>query len=254
MSTPEQQQVLVELEALRTRVFELEATQRARRRTWRRAAMGSVVVLAASVGTALAANGNCPNGFPFCFAADQPAVASQVNHNFSQVLEWLEAKTGARATAGVQTPTVTTTGNVNMNNGGQLIGTGTGAFHINTLPAAGTLYLNWHSGAGGVIVGNGASAPAVTMQSNGNVNLTTVNGRRPAVPYSQNCNASSCSVSCGNGGTIRQAFGFHGFGAGANSGDWLCGGGLQWLGACIGSASCTVTTGCGSSGLWIDCW
>lgn len=255
MSTPEQQQVLAELEALRTRVLELEASQRARRRAWRRAGLVSCLVVFASVGTALAANGNCPNNLPFCFAADQPAQASQVNHNFAQLLEWLEAKTGTRSAAGVQTPSVTTTGNVEVTNSGQIVGTGNGNFHINTMPSAGTLYLNWHSGSGGVIVGNGASAPAVALQANGNVNLTSVNGRRPAVTYANACSTGSCTQACQNSGVIRQAWGFHGANAFANvGGGWACGGGIQWMGACLGQSSCTVTTACGSSSVWIDCW
>lgn len=44
--------------------------------------------------TALAADGNCPNGLPFCFAGNTPAVASQINHDLAQLKEWLEAKVG----------------------------------------------------------------------------------------------------------------------------------------------------------------
>ena len=51
-----------------------------------------------TIGTAFAATGACPNAMPFCFAANQPATASEVNHNFAQLKEWLEAKVGAVAT------------------------------------------------------------------------------------------------------------------------------------------------------------
>lgn len=54
-----------------------------------------VVVCLLVVGRALAADGSCPNGLPFCFAADTPAQAAQVNQNFAQLKEWLEAKVGA---------------------------------------------------------------------------------------------------------------------------------------------------------------
>lgn len=257
MSTPEQQQVLAELESLRTRVLELEARQLNRRRTWRRAGLVASLVVVASVGTALAADGNCPNNLPFCFGPDQPAQASQVNHNFAQLREWLETKTGTRTVAGIQTPTLTTTGNVNVNSSGQIIGTGNGNFHINTMPTTGTLYLNWHSGSGGVIVGDGAGAAAVTMQSNGNMILTTVNGRRPSVSYGNNCTGAnaSCTQSCLNNGVIRQAYGVHGNRWDAKvGGSWGCGTGVQWMGNCIGQSSCTVTTSCSSAGIWIDCW
>ena len=74
-----------------------------------------------TIGTAFAATGACPNAMPFCFAANQPATASEVNHNFAQLKEWLEAKVGAVATpvaitgpatfnAGVTAATVTTSG------------------------------------------------------------------------------------------------------------------------------------------------
>lgn len=54
------------------------------------------VVACLGIGTAWAADGTCPNGLPFCFEADQPARASDVNHNFAQLKEWLEAKVGPR--------------------------------------------------------------------------------------------------------------------------------------------------------------
>ncbi|HEY0880004.1 MAG TPA: hypothetical protein VGD87_00675, partial [Archangium sp.] len=118
-----------------------------------------------------------------------------------------------------------------------------------------TLYLNWHSGTNGVIIGNGASAQAMHLQSNGNLNLTSINGRRPAVSYGNNCNAGSCYAFCSNGGVVREAWGFHGNSWNANiGGGWACGSGVQWMGACIGQTGCTVSTGCGSSGIWIDCW
>ena len=246
MSTPDHQQVLAELEAVRTRL--------ANEYTYNVASALAVATFA-FVGTALAANGNCPNPYPFCFAPDSPAQAAQVNHNFSQILEWLEGKVGTRTSAGVQTSAVTTTGNVDVTNNGRIVGTGSGAFHLNTMPANGTMYLNWHSGSGGVVVGNGASGAAVTMQSNGNVNLTTVNNRRPAVSVGANCSSGTCSASCSNGGVIREGWGFHGNNWNSNiGGGWACGGGIQWMGACIGQTSCTVSTGCGSSGIWIDCW
>lgn len=56
--------------------------------------MLGLVVVVATMGSALAANGNCPNGLPFCFAANAPAKASEVNHNFAQVKEWIEGKVG----------------------------------------------------------------------------------------------------------------------------------------------------------------
>lgn len=81
-------------DALLRRLSSIEGElRRARRRQrwWVLAAAGLVF----SLGTAWAADGACPNGLPFCFVADQPARASEVNHNFAQLKEWLEAKVGA---------------------------------------------------------------------------------------------------------------------------------------------------------------
>jgi hypothetical protein len=43
---------------------------------------------------------------PFCFTADTPALAVQVNHNFDQVVEWMELKTGPVGTNTLTTNTV----------------------------------------------------------------------------------------------------------------------------------------------------
>lgn len=74
---------------------ELQSGKRARRT--------GVVVVAALIAVAAplawAADGNCPNGLPFCFAQDTPARATEVNHNFAQLKEWLEAKVGSTASS-----------------------------------------------------------------------------------------------------------------------------------------------------------
>ena len=54
-----------------------------------------------AVGTALAANGNCPNGMPYCFAPGSPAIADNINHNFAQLKEWLEGKVGSISSNGI---------------------------------------------------------------------------------------------------------------------------------------------------------
>lgn len=93
-----------ELAEVRSRLATLEAERTASRRRVRW--LGGATVLAALVGTAAsAAGGGCPNGLPFCFTADAPAVASEVNTNFAQLKEWLEAKVGT-----VATPVKITTG------------------------------------------------------------------------------------------------------------------------------------------------
>lgn len=71
-----------ELAVLRARLTDLEKAQN-RRRLGGWAALVSVVALAG--GTAWSASGNCPNGMQYCFTADAPALASEVNYNFSQL-------------------------------------------------------------------------------------------------------------------------------------------------------------------------
>ncbi|MDP2272890.1 MAG: hypothetical protein Q8N23_27080 [Archangium sp.] len=100
-----------ELAELRARLASLEAERTASRGRVRWA--GAAVVIAALIGTAAsAANGACPNGLPFCFNSNTPALASEVNTNFSQLKEWLESKVGTvaapvRITTGATVSTIT---------------------------------------------------------------------------------------------------------------------------------------------------
>lgn len=82
-----------QLASLQSRLDALEADARRRRRV-RTVLLSTAVVAALAAFGGFAANGNCPNTLPFCFTANQPAVARQVNHNDAQVKEWLERKLG----------------------------------------------------------------------------------------------------------------------------------------------------------------
>ncbi len=98
--TEAQAQLFVDFHQASRAQLALEQTQRTRRRVTR----GALVALATGVlisGAAIAADGNCPNGYPFCFSQNQPAIASQVNHNFDQIKEWLEAKVGPTSSGNV---------------------------------------------------------------------------------------------------------------------------------------------------------
>lgn len=109
------------LAALTARLAALEAELTARKGASRRVvAIGAVLSLTA-VGTAWAATGSCPNGLPFCFTADQPAVASEVNHNFAQLKEWLEGKVGAVGSAPVF-PSATVQGAATFSSGATFSG------------------------------------------------------------------------------------------------------------------------------------
>ncbi len=170
-----------ELKALRERLEVLEARLRHRpsRRPKVTAAAIAMALVCGAAGVVFAANGNCPNGLPFCFAPDTPAQAGQVNHNFSQLKEWLEAKVGAVTTPAISTAAgLSTTGGLQVNNSnitltdGRLIGTNpAGNFHIDATGNA--LYLNWFSG-NGVTFGNGAQGQVGRLDNQGNL---SVNGR-----------------------------------------------------------------------------
>ncbi len=98
-----------------------------RRATHRNIARATVVALAAGLvgsGVAVAASGACPNGYPFCFAPDQPARASEVNHNFSQIKEWLETKVGSTSSPNVTIANnATITGTLGVANSATVSGT-----------------------------------------------------------------------------------------------------------------------------------
>ena len=248
-----------QLHTLRDRVARLEAEKHSSRlkRTW---AIVSAVVVVVATGTALAADGTCPNGLPFCFAPDAPAEAAQVNHNFSQLREWLVAKVGLPTSAGITTSSVSATGtlsgtraNFSTCGANQCLSgnNAAGNFHIDTNTPGGATYLNYFSGTTGTIFGAGTSTEVGRIDTRGFV----AGGRRsPSVIVTNNCSTGSCTANCPSGTVAKLAFGRHGLTTAGTSNDWLCGGGFQWLGGCLGGTTCSVTTGCGSSSLFLECW
>ncbi|MDP3503657.1 MAG: hypothetical protein Q8S33_25200 [Myxococcales bacterium] len=246
-----------QLNTLRERVARLEAEKTARR-SKRSVIVAAVIVVA--TGTALAADGNCPNGLPFCFAPDAPAEAAQVNHNFSQLREWLVAKVGLPTSAGITTSSVSATGtlsgtraNFSPCGANQCLSgnNAAGNFHIDTNTPGGATYLNYFSGTQGTVFGAGTSTEVGRIDTRGFV----AGGRRtPSTVVSTNCATANCSATCPSGTVIKMAFGLHGLSVNGTSGAWLCGGGLQWAGSCIGNSSCSIVTGCGNSGLYLECW
>ncbi len=120
--------LLAELAALRARVDTLEAERaqakltRERRRRWVLSCLTAALAFATTF--VWAADGACPNGYPFCLVADEPARASDVNHNFAQIREWLEQKTGAVGSAEVRVQTGATS-NVTAASGKALFVSGT---------------------------------------------------------------------------------------------------------------------------------
>jgi hypothetical protein len=90
-----------DLAVLRSRIAALETRERGRLRLFRAAGYAAAVALLGYAGATFAADGACPNGYPFCFGAGTPALASQVNHNFDQIREWVEQKIGPTGSADV---------------------------------------------------------------------------------------------------------------------------------------------------------
>ena len=250
-----QSQLLKELDALRLRVTELETKQAPSpaRSLRRRSLLGFSLagLFAVGVGTAFAATGACPNGYPFCFASNTPATAAEVNHNFAQIKEWVETKTGSVSSAQVTTSKLNTA-DIALN-GGKMTGTNSaGNFHIDSANSG--LYLNWFSGSGGVVIGDGSQNQIARFDTIGNLAIRLVNGRQPAYTVTKACGSANCTADCGTG-VVKMAWGFHGANVTNNiGGDYVCGSARQWLGSCIGNTSCTVTTGCGSSSLFLECW
>ena len=232
------------------------------------------------VHTARAA-GNCAQTLPgplVTFCPDNPALAAEVNGNFSTLATSLINKAGplsntnlVSTNAALTTPTITGVSAFN----GQIQANGGGAMPIdffgNTYGLGvqnSTSYFRTGGGfawfAGGTHVGANTNDPGAggsvlaTLDGAGvfrprSIDVVTINGRRPAYVVTNSCAASSCTATCGSG-LVKMAFGFHGIGANGTSGSWQCPGSFQWLGACMGQASCTVTTGCSSSGIFLECW
>jgi hypothetical protein len=88
-------EVLTELREVRQRLAELEARS-APRKGLPRARLFAMVAVAAlfGAGVASAADGNCQNGLPVCFAPNTPAMAYDVNWDFATLKQWLETKVG----------------------------------------------------------------------------------------------------------------------------------------------------------------
>jgi hypothetical protein len=68
------------------------------------------------------------------------------------------------------------------------------------------------------------------------------------------CNQASCTATCPSGSTIVSAFGFHGAYHSADvASQWTCGAAIEYMGSCLGGTSCTVSSGCGTSGMQMLC-
>ncbi|HEY1087143.1 MAG TPA: hypothetical protein VGE37_05585 [Archangium sp.] len=155
-----------EFNALKDRLARLEAREARRRRVL----FGLLAVGAVMAPIALAADGNCPNGLPFCFTADSPAQASQVNHNFSQVKEWIENKAGVVSSNGITARDLTVNGDAGVSNNFLVRGGATfngGATFAGPTTLNGSTTLNTTTVNGAFNVNNNLLISG-TLQANGN--------------------------------------------------------------------------------------
>lgn len=213
MSTaPEIDPLLTDLQR-RVTTLEAELTRARVGAARRRRALVATALIAAfsAAGTVAAASGACPNSMPVCFLPDTPARAAEVNQNFMQLKEWLEAKVGAVAvgtpgTVSVSTSSLSATGAVTgaslSASGGSISGANaSGNLFIETTGT--NTYLNWGRGTGAVIFGTGASAEAGRVAANGNAtfNALTQSGTGGNTPHAcvVRSTTSSYNAACAAG-------------------------------------------------------
>ncbi|MBX7098304.1 MAG: hypothetical protein K1X89_11375 [Myxococcaceae bacterium] len=253
-----------ELNELRERLSSLE-TARSARPPRRRALLG-VLAAVALLGSAVAyGQATCSQTLAslgmVTFCANNPAVAADVNTNFTALVNLVQAKVGTLSAGATSTQTITA---ARMNIGGPVSsashitgGNSSGNIHIDGT-ANGNVYLGWYSGKG-TVFGSGSQSEVARIDPSGNLTLSgTINSHRPIQVASNSCTGtnSSCTATCA-AGVIKTAWGFHG-GNGANT-DFgfaqnTCGSFVQWKGSCIGQSSCTVSTGCNASSIILECW
>lgn len=162
-----------ELAHLEARIATLEAERAASHRRTRRGLIAVVVVAAfGSVGV-FAADGNCPNGLPFCFTSGSPALAGQLNHNFAQLKEWLERKTGP-----VADPLVVASAGVRITNGDLRVDLGSLVTpRLSASPFGGTTFRR----------NDGTTAASVDENGNATFRTVRISGGNGTINLPHNC-------------------------------------------------------------------
>lgn len=189
--------VLNELRELRARVAMLE--RRPRLRPW----IIAGAVAGAMVGvSALGASVACPNGIPYCFQPNDPALASEINADFAALKTYLEAKVGATG------PLATPSNDISTHN---VTASGTVSANLVAAYSYSPPYTSWSSvpqGAGGAAIQNDNNAYKALML----VGNTSAGGSRKIrmfddVDVSGNFTMNGYEVSCA-GGRSGYHFGF----------------------------------------------
>lgn len=266
-----------------SRQLEMLKFARAYSRTERRAARTrfirtslsvlAVVILTSTVWCVRVARaaGSCAQTLPSplsTFCPNDPALAVDMNNNLQTLASSIILKTGSLTGNTVTTPAgATINGQLKVNSStsmpidffGNAYGLGVQNSTSYFRTGGGFAWFLNGTHVGGNQNDPGAGGTTLATLDNGgtlrlnNLEATLVNGRRPGFTMTKSCTGGSCSVSC-SPGVVKMAFGFHGSGAGADSGSWACPGGFQWLGTCLGQTNCGVSTACSSSGIFAECW
>ncbi|MER2560335.1 MAG: hypothetical protein ABTQ32_06445 [Myxococcaceae bacterium] len=164
------------------RLLALETEVRAHRRRARSLRVGaaSLAALALAAGAVRtfadpASPQPCDGRFSsllYCFGADTPARASEVNSNFNALAAWVDAKVGAASSNPVAGPT--SGGTVVIGNQAAAnLGIDGDDLYARTNGVASTLFLQ-RTGAGNVAVGGAGPNPNAKLQVNGTLSATTV--------------------------------------------------------------------------------
>jgi len=204
------------------------------------------------------------------FCPDAPALASQVNANLQALVTFLQQKVGTVGNANITTAGTLSSGQATvagLTTAGSVTFGATTRQMVNLYNSEYGLGVQAATGyfrtGGGFAWFRGGFHNDATNNSGGGVTQATLNDngftvrsrRIPSEIVTASCGAATCGASCPSGTVIKQAFGIHGAGpTAANTGDWNCGGAFSWMGTCVNGTSCTVITGCGNSGMYLECW
>ena len=103
------------------------------------------------------------------------------------------------------------------------------------------------------------AAPREVRIASEGLSPVSTGSSKPVVPSTPNvvganCDAPNCEASCLPGSSILLAYGFHGrtYDSGGPVSS-KCGEAVEWLGGCIGLESCSISTKCTSSAMYLIC-
>ncbi len=203
------------VDELKQRLCAVEDELREGRRRRRRALVAVALLVGIAAPLSWAADGNCPNGLPFCFAADAPARASDVNHNFAQLKEWLEAKVGSTASSNLTA----------------------GAVSASSLTVSGSTTLGSTTASGATVTGNATVNGTLSLGASGVASFRAMSWC--------DCELENQLSDRGNGNVITAQVPYQFiFEGSSGAGVFECRGGRFLVGIEKTSAGCTTSVGC----------